>query len=157
VKSNSVTNQKDGVVRRVNINEQHAMWDYEEKQEGADWTGQQRVLALRHRLRSPLAKILCVFVEVAAEGILGPGKPRTQAPLFGIKSPTVGMTKDVSFCPSRTRLSVRLQAAMADDREVDLTTWDLPDETLEQAHACKVLRRFVAKWWAYNIERKARH
>lgn len=41
---------------------------------------------------------------------------------------------------------------MADDREADLTTWDLPDETLEQAHACKVLRRFVAKWWAYNIE-----
>ena len=52
-------------------------------------------------------------------------------------------------------IDTRATAAQADDAQVDLSTWALPDETPEQAKAREVLRRFAAKWWGYNLSRKA--
>jgi hypothetical protein len=40
------------------------------------------------------------------------------------------------------KASTRVGAAQADDAEVDLSAWALPEETIEQAKARNVLRHF---------------
>ena len=47
----------------------------------------------------------------------------------------VGKTDDVPFTPLEGNVDT---AAQADDAEVDLSTWALPDETQEQAAARQV-------------------
>ena len=46
-------------------------------------------------------------------------------------------------------------AAQANDAEVDLLAWALPDKTDEQAHTRNVLWRFAIRWWACNIANEA--
>ena len=78
-------------------------------------------------------------------------QPFTKVP----RVPTVGLTKDVPFSRLEANADTRVAATQADDAKVDLTTWALPDETIEQSKAREVLRRFAAKWCAYNLSRKA--
>ncbi len=49
------------------------------------------------------------------------------------------------------KASTHVGAAQANDAEVDLSAWALPDETDEQVRARNVLRRFAVQWWARNI------
>jgi len=51
----------------------------------------------------------------------------------------VGFTRDIPFSPMEVKASTRLGAAQADDAEVDLLAWALPDETNKQANARNVL------------------
>jgi len=53
------------------------------------------------------------------------------------------------------KASTRVGAAQADDAEVDLSAWALPEETIEQANARIVLWRVAVRWWARNIAKEA--
>jgi hypothetical protein len=72
-------------------------------------------------------------------------------------SPTVGLTWDLTFTPMEAKATSRVVAAQAGDAEIDLSAWALPGETLEQAWARNVLRRFAVQWWASNLSKKAMH
>jgi hypothetical protein len=67
----------------------------------------------------------------------------------------VGFTRDIPFSPMEIKASTCLGAAQADDAEVDLLAWALPDEMNEQANARNVLRRLAVRWWARNIAKEA--
>ena len=45
--------------------------------------------------------------------------------------PTVGLGKDVPFSPLEANFNTQVAATQADDAEVDLSIWALPDETME--------------------------
>ena len=84
---------------------------------------------------------------------MGPTSEATQR--LKVKGPTVGLTKDVAFSPLEVNVDTRAAATQADDVEVDLSTWALPNETLLQSKAWDVLRRFAVWWWARNLHQKA--
>eukprot|EP00804_Cyclotella_cryptica_P005665 CCRYP_000031-RA/>CCRYP_000031-RA protein AED:0.42 eAED:0.37 QI:0/0/0/1/1/1/2/0/485 len=157
VSSNSVMSKDKAkqVIRTKNIHELLAMWDYEGKLETKPWNKSDRKHVFRQRLLSPPGKIIQVFLSAAADGMLGEGKLLPRATGILANSPHVGLMSAVKFSPMEQRAAVRLHAAMSDDREVDLTTWAMPDETPEQTEAREVLRRFVFKWWTHYQERKA--
>jgi hypothetical protein len=66
-----------------------------------------------------------------------------------------GFISDIPFSPLEVNATTRVAAAQADDAEVDLLAWSSPSETEEEAHARVILRRFVVRWWAYNLCREA--
>ena len=112
---------------------------------------------LEHRLRSPPAKIIRIFLSKAAETIVEEVistrvEPRADEKVVG---PMVGLTLEVPFASLEANADTQVTATQADDAEVDVSTWALPNKTLQQAKAREVLRRFAAKWWAYNLSRKA--
>ena len=59
---------------------------------------------------------------------MGPTSEATQR--LKVKGPTVGLTKDVAFSLLEVNVDTRVAATQADDAEVDLSTWALPNETL---------------------------
>ena len=67
--------------------------------------------------------------------------PEEQAHPLG---PTVGLTNDVLFSHIETEVNIRVAATQADDADLDLFIWALPEETPRQTKARVVLRRFVA-------------
>ena len=66
-----------------------------------------------------------------------------------------GLTKNIAFTPIEDKVTTRVAASQADDAQIDVSIWALPNETPEQANAREVLRRFAARWWAYHQEKKA--
>jgi hypothetical protein len=70
-------------------------------------------------------------------------------------APMMGLTCDVPFSSMEIKASTCVGAAQADDAEVDLSVWALPDKTDEQMHARNVLWRFAVGWWARNIGNEA--
>jgi hypothetical protein len=66
-------------------------------------------------------------------------------------APMAGLACDVPFSSVEIKASTRVGATRADDAEVELSAWALPDKTDEQVHARNVLRRFAVRWWACNI------
>ena len=59
------------------------------------------------------------------------------------------------FSPLESNANTWVAATQADAAKVDISIWALPDETIEQSEAREVLRQFAAKWWAYNLSKKA--
>ena len=145
------------MIRQVNLEELHGMWDYEGKLELKSWGLTQGIKILHHRLLSPPAKIIRIFLSKAADVIVEQVMGSRAQPLLDKHdmSPTQGLTQDVPFASMEAKMDTRATATQADDAQVDLSTWALPNETPEQAKAREVLRRFAAKWWAYNLSRKA--
>ena len=68
----------------------------------------------------------------------------------------VGITTEIPFSPLEREVESKVTAATADDAEVNLSQWALPNETEEQARARVVLRRLAAKWWRHYQEKLAR-
>ena len=142
---------KTPLVRRVMMSELHAMWDYEGKLEARDWSKLQDSEVLRHRLLSPPAKMIRIFLSAAADAVVQEVmKPGSWVKPVLVLGPMVGLTKEVPFSPLEARADTRVMAAQADDAEVDLSTWAMPDETPVQTHARQVLRKVVARWWYIN-------
>ena len=149
---------KTPLLRRVMMSELHAMWDYEGKLEARDWSKLQDSEVLRHRLLSPPAKMIRIFLSAAADAVVREVmKPGSWVKPVLVLGPMVGLTKEVPFSPLPLEASAdtRVMAAQADDAEVDFSTWAMPDETPVQAHARQVLRKVVARWWYRNQHRKA--
>ena len=132
VRANSVRS-RDPVVRQVNIHELHAMWDYEGKLEVKHWTTLQRWKVLQNRLLSPPAKIIRTFLTQASVAMLGDAHvtPSKLKPGTG----TSGLTRDIKFSSLEANVSTRVAATQADEAEVDLLVWALPNETPLQARA----------------------
>jgi len=145
------------MIRQVNLEELHSIWDYEGKLELKTWGVTLGKRVLEHRLRSPPAKIIRIFLSKAAETIVDEVMSARVEPLADKKvvGPMVGLTLEVPFASLEANADTRVTATQADDAEVDVSTLALPNETLQQARACEVLRRFAAKWWDYNLSRKA--
>ena len=147
---------KSPMVWQATIEELHVKWDYEGKIETSCWSKAQGSKMLYHRIRSPLARMIRIFLAKAADAIVNEvmgatSWPSTKTP----KGPTVGLTKGVSFSPLEANANTRVAAIQVDDAEVDLFIWALPDETIEQSKAYEALRWFATKWWAYNLSKKA--
>jgi hypothetical protein len=70
-------------------------------------------------------------------------------------SPTVGLTWDVAFTPMEAKATTCIVSAQADNAEVNLSAWALPGETVEQAQARDVMRRFAIRWRASNLSKEA--
>ena len=101
--------------------------------------------------------MMIVFLSKAAD-VLGiefmgaASKPSNKLPVMG---PTAWLAKDVPFSLLEANVNTQVAANQADDTEVDLSIWALPDGTIEQSEAPEVLRRFATDWWAYNLSKKA--
>ncbi len=70
-------------------------------------------------------------------------------------APMAGLTCDVLFSSMEIKASTCVGAAQANDAEVDLSAWALPDKTDEQVRVRNVVQCFVARWWAHNIANEA--
>ncbi len=147
VRAESVLSNKK-VIRQVSVSELYAIWDYEGKLATSRWLDVQVDKVLRMRLKSPPAKMLRVFAYAASEAVRDLFYENTIATRPPGTSITVGLTRDIAFSPMEERVETRVAAAQADDAEVDLSNWAMPNETPEQAAARNVLRRLVVRWWA---------
>ena len=143
------------VIRRVKAEELHAIWDYEGKLESRKWSSHESASVLKHRISSPPAKILRIFLSKAAEAIARQVLGTAQFIEVRGKPTVAGLTKNITFTPMEDNVTTRIAASQADDAQIDLSIWALPNETPEQANAREVLRRFAARWWAYHQEKKA--
>ena len=47
--------------------------------------------------------------------------------------------------------ALHLKAVKADDAQVDFSMWELPNETLKQAWAHEVLRKYLHRWWNMHL------
>ena len=147
VSANSVYGKGDKVVRPVTIPELFAIWDYEGKFETRNWSPVTISRVLNQRLASPPAKLLRSFAFTAGETLLS----RSHSSVASFTSlPPPGISSSIPFNPMEEAVSTRVRAAQADDAEVDLSQWASPLETVNEARARKVLRRFVVKWWSYH-------
>ena len=113
------------------------MWDYEGKLEAKQWERSQGRRILFHGILSPSAKMIRLFLSKAADAIVQEVMgsmviPEEQVHLLG---PTIDLTKDVLCSPMEVKVNARVAATQADDAEVDLAIWALPEETLKQTKA----------------------
>lgn len=154
VDTQSVFTRGRNVVRQVTRPELFAIWDYEGKLESADWDLHISNHILFKRLMSPPGKIIRSFLFKACE-LLSPVGPRMHKISPTLKLRHVGKTDDIPFSPLEKNVSVRVTAALGDDREVDLSTWALEGETEEVANARQVLRRFVLRYWKWKAHKDA--
>ena len=97
----STVMSKDPVIWGVVAEELHPMWDYKGKLEDEQWERSQGRRILFHRILSPPAKMIWLFLSKAADAIIQEVMvsmvvPEEQAHSLG---PTVGLTKDVPFYP----------------------------------------------------------
>ena len=145
------------MIRQVNLEELHGMWDYEGKLELKSWGSTQGIKILHHILCSPPAKIIRIFLSKAADTIVQEVMGLKVRPLLDKDEmgPTLGLTQDVPFASMEANIDTRATTTRADDAQADLSTRALPNGTLEQVKAREVLRMFAVKWWAYNLSRKA--
>jgi hypothetical protein len=144
------------ILRQAKTRELMAVWDYEGKLESRRWSQVEGEHILRAWLSSPPAKMLQCFAQAVCDSILQKlqGGPiiteKGEAP-DGLK----GLTREIGFSPLKEKATTRVAAAQADFAEIDLLAWSLPSETIEEAKARVVLRQFVSRWWAYNLEKEA--
>jgi len=152
VLANSTFGRGGRVLRRVEYYEMLSCWDYEGKLESQHWSLAQRRTIAELRLANPPGKIIRHFVFHACSLFDltddGPADETTNG--------EAGLTADVKYSPLELNVETRAVAARADDAEVDLSQWALPDESAEVAHARVVLRRFAVRWWAHYQTRQAR-
>ena len=105
----------------------------------------------------PPAKMLSRFTQFICDASLTRLSKQSH-PLeveSSFSAPMMGFTCDVPFSSMEIKASTCVGAAQADDAEVDLSVWALPDKTDEQMHARNVLWRFAVGWWARNIGNEA--
>ena len=69
---------------------------------------------------------------------------------------TSGLTRDIKFSSLEANVSNRVATTQADEAEVDLLVWALPNKTPLHARAQATLQKFAVKWWAMNLEREAK-
>ena len=128
---------KTPVVRRVKTAELFAIWDYKGKLESQQWSCTQQLGILRARLACPPAKMLRRFTKFICDASLTRLSKQSH-PLeveSSFSAPMVGLTCDVLFSSMEIKASTCVGAAQANDAEVDLSAWALPDKTDEQVHA----------------------
>ena len=138
------------VLRRIDLTELFALWDYEGKAESEGWSTKLQHLVLRRRLQSPPAKMLRSFVFTAGEALIPANLSVPPSQL-----PPPGKTSDTPFSPMEEAVSTRVKAAQADNAAVDLSQWALPNETEKTSNSREIIRRLVMKWWALYQEESA--
>ncbi len=62
----------------------------------------------------------------------------------------VVLTSEIPFSPLELKEASQAGAAKADDEDIDLSIWALPNETKAQRDARVVLRRFSTHWWIHH-------
>ena len=148
---------KTPMVWQVTIDDLHSIWDYEDKLECKRCSKPHRNMMLSYRICSQLAKMIRVFLTKAADVIVDTvmGTMSQPFPEVSVLGSMVGFSNDVPLLPLEANVTTWVAATQADDSEVDLSIWALPNETIEQSKAREVLRQFVDRWWAYNLSKKA--
>lgn len=139
VLANSVFSPGEALIRRARYHELLAVWDYKGKHEMREWSRRQKDWIMGARFASPPAKIVCLLLFGTCSMHL-PFGTRAQ-PIEDICPP--GMTKEVPFSPLELNATTRVEASQADSAEVDLTPWELPNETPRQPRARQVIRRLA--------------
>jgi len=142
---------KEQVLRQVSTEELFAVWDYEGKLESKHWTTDLTSAILQLRLGSPPGKIVRALAHAAFSSRLSCDH---EAPPQGLID-GVGLTKDVKFSPLEDAAEVRAAAAMGDDREVNLSYWSEPGESLALAKARELCRKAALRFWIRRQERLA--
>eukprot|EP00804_Cyclotella_cryptica_P026659 CCRYP_019101-RA/>CCRYP_019101-RA protein AED:0.36 eAED:0.44 QI:0/-1/0/1/-1/1/1/0/355 len=150
VRANSVWT-KGWIVRPIQLHELFNIWDYKGKLEGRHRTPEQLAKLLLLRLKSPLGKTLQEYGHTLLQARAPKGFDQHALSIGG---PT--KTEEVPFSPLELGAEGRTKAARTDDDEVDLAIWAPKGETLEQAKARQVSRRFAVVWWARHLEQEAR-
>lgn len=107
---------------------------------------------LEQHLNSPPGKMLRDISFPMLE-LLRPAVAEATLPRRGACQ---GLTSHVPMGALEREVDAKLAAVTADDAEVDLAQWTLSSKTQEESRARVVLRRLVARWWAYYQERNAR-
>jgi len=147
---------KAPVIRRVKTDELFAIWDYKGKLESRQWSHSEQLAILRGRvIACPPAKMLRQFTQYICNACLTRLSSGSQTLGSDFFVPMAGLTRDIPFSSMEVKALTRIGAAQADDAEVDLLAWALPEETIEQANARIVLRRVAVRWWARNIAKEA--
>ena len=143
VKARSVRGRGKTVIRPIADYELQSIWDYEGKLESLGWHNFHRSV-LPRRVRVPPAKMLRSLAFTVGELCLEALGVEPK-PLPALEAPR--QTHLIPFSPLEKQATTRVKAAQADDAEVDLTTWAIPGETMAEAAARQVLRKFAVKWW----------
>jgi hypothetical protein len=147
---------KQMVLHQARSSELMSVWDYEGKLEAHGWSRMQKLRILKARLLTPPGKMLRCFAQAACNAILMKGEVDVTREFTVEPRPgDTGFTTDVPYTPLEEKATTRIAAAQADDAEVDLSAWSSPSETVEEARARETLRRFVVRWWCYNLKREA--
>ena len=144
------------MLRQVKTSELMAIWDYKGKLESRGWSREHSLRILKARLLSPPGKMLRSFAQAVFDAILL--KLHTsieEPPEAEVQASSRGFMSNIPFSPLEKKATTRVTAAQADDAEVDLSAWSYPSETEVEAQARVMLRRFTARWWAYNLKREA--
>ena len=144
MKTNSVMS-KEHVTCKVKLSQLLGMYDYEGKNESRSWTKAEGKAVLFQRTRSPPAKIIRIFLHKAADNVVEEvmGYKNKASPLDTTPGVVVGLTCDVRVTAIEARVDTRVAAAQADDTQVDLSIWALPNDTSEVAHAKKMSCNFL--------------
>ncbi len=123
---------KTPIIRRVKTAEVFAIWDYEGKLESQQWSYKEQLGVLRACLACPPAKMLQRFTQSICDASLTQLSNGLQMLESNPNlSPTVDLTWDVAFTPIEAKATTRIEAAQADNAEVDLSAWALPGETVK--------------------------
>jgi hypothetical protein len=141
-----VWSKTDKILRPVKLHELFLIWDYEGKMDCKHRSFSHSLLILRHRVLSPLGKIVRAF----AFGLLQQRNTYVESPsnVVPIKA---GKSEDIPFSPLEVTAEVRAEAACPDDANIDLSTWvSTPTETSQEADAHMCLRRVAVKWWSWH-------
>ena len=127
------------------------MWDSERKFECKSWSQDTADLVTVLRLAFLPGKVIWSFVLTADKSLAPPPRHANKE-----ADRNVGRTVDVPTNSLEEAASVRVEAAQADNAEVDLSQWSVDGESREEAAVRVVLRRFAAWWWSYYQEKLGR-
>ncbi len=144
------------MLHQVKTSKLMAIWDYKGKLESQGWSQEQSLHILKACLLSPPGKMLQCFAQAVCNAILL--KLHTcfeEPPEVEVRASSRGLMSNIPFFPLEEKATTRVTAAQADDVKVDLLAWSSPLETEFKAQARVVLRRFAARWRAYNLNREA--
>ena len=144
---------KDRVVRKINVMELLAIWDYAGKIWYKDMNRERLAQVLQARILSPPGKILTTVCFHVYQQCLDAILPQSEL-TFDPKHEVDTREKKVVGAMELRGIQ-RAKAALADDAAVDLSYWAMPNETPAQSLAREFLRRFAHRWWVYNLAKEA--
>ena len=143
---------KSKVLRRLTLIELLSVWDYAGKIWYQGMSVDRMEQLLQARLLSPPGKILKSitfnFCQQILESLL-PHHSDEITPLH--KMGEAPLAKGIM----ELKGIQRPKAARADDADVELEYWALPNETPKQTLARTCLRKFAHVWWVMNLTREA--
>ena len=143
---------KQPVLRRLAMHERLALWDFPQPK-ASILPSELSEMFLHTLIRGPPGKMLRKMVYEPLSFLWKQAFPEGTATASGIQ-PMIMSYKSAGVMEEETNAR-HLKAVKADNAQVDFSMWALPNETLKQAWAREVLRKYLHRWWNARLRREA--